>query len=101
MPVLLINHTCHAVPISDLGTLISHIVLKGDWHLPDWKHLPQAAKALVKLVDKAGSPDGLLLQLNAGIKRLEGLQRLMQSLGSDPAVAVSQFEAGYMWLQVR
>jgi hypothetical protein len=68
----------------------------GDWRLPDWTHLSGAARALVTLLDKAGSPDGLLLQLDEGIKRLKRLQR-----ADSTAEAVSDFEEGYTWLQVR
>ena len=73
-------------------------MLLGDWQLPDWTHLSQPANVLMQLLDKAGSPDALLLQLDEGMGRLKRLQRLM---GDVPAEAINDFREGYSWLQVR
>jgi hypothetical protein len=75
----------------------AHDVLLGDWQLPDWMHLSQAAKVLRELLDKAGSPDGLLLQLDEGMQRLKRLKNMM---GMDTE-AIHDFEDDYGRLQVR
>jgi hypothetical protein len=52
----------------------------------------------MELLDKAGSPDGLLLQLDEGMQQLKKLQKQM---GDNTAEAVNDFKEGYSWLQVR
>lgn len=74
------------------------LLLPDDWKLPDWTHLSEAGKKLLQLLDRAGSPDRLLVQLQNGMERLKAMQC---AHGGRNFAELSEFEEGYKRLQVR